>query len=226
MFFDWTYMLLIPAIIISLWAQSKISSSFNKYSRVRSMNGYTGAQVARILLDEAGLYDVPIELVGGNLSDHYDPRSRILRLSNNVYYSNSVASIGVAAHEVGHAIQHQKSYGPLMFRNMFVPVANIGSSFSWILFFLGIVMGISPLVNIGILLFSFVVIFQIVTLPVEYNASSRALKLLENRGILYREELRDAEKVLDAAALTYVAATLMAISQLLRLLAISNNNRD
>lgn len=225
-FYDSTFIILIPAMIISFWAQTKISTTFNKYSKVRSFNGYNGAQVARMLLDGSGLYDVPIEMVAGKLSDHYDPTNRVLRLSEEVYSSTSVASIGVAAHEVGHAIQHKNSYKPLIIRNSIVPVVNISSSFSWILFFIGILVGIRPLVQIGILLFSAVVLFQLITLPVEFDASNRALRILKDRSILYEDEVSGARKVLDAAAMTYVAATLMAISQLIRLIAISNRNND
>lgn len=225
MFFDSTFLLLVPAMLISIYAQSKISSTFNKYRRVKSYNGYTGAQVARMILDDSGLHNVPIELVSGKLSDHYDPRQKVLRLSQDVYYSDSVASIGVAAHEVGHAIQHKNSYAPLIIRNTIVPAVNIGSNFSWILFVLGLMLGIRPLITFGILLFSAVVVFQLITLPVEFNASSRALKILKNRNILYPDEVKGAQKVLSAAAMTYVAATLMAISQLLRLIVISDRDR-
>ena len=221
-----TYLILIPAILISAWAQFKVSSTFNKYSTVRSINGYTGAQVARILLNDAGLQEVEIQQVPGRLSDHYDPRAKVLRLSSDVYGSTSVASIGVAAHEVGHAIQDKESYSALVFRNAIVPVVNFSSSLSWILFFIGILLSYSTLVTIGIILFSVVVLFQLVTLPVEFNASSRALKLLEARGILYDKEVDGARKVLSAAALTYVAATLMAVLQLVRLIAISNRNSN
>ncbi|XZL88075.1 zinc metallopeptidase [Clostridium perfringens] len=223
-YIDPTYLILIPAILISAWAQFKVSSTFNKYSTVRSINGYTGAQVARILLNDAGLQEVEIQQVPGRLSDHYDPRAKVLRLSSDVYGSTSVASIGVAAHEVGHAIQDKESYSALVFRNAIVPVVNFSSSLSWILFFIGILLSYSTLVTIGIILFSVVVLFQLVTLPVEFNASSRALKLLEARGILYDKEVDGARKVLSAAALTYVAATLMAVLQLVRLIAISNRN--
>lgn len=224
MFFDPTYILIIPALLISLYAQMKVSSTFKKYSQVRSNNGLTGSQVARMLLDNAGLNDIPVELVPGSLSDHYDPANKVLRLSQDVYYSNSVASIGVAAHEVGHAIQHQRSYVPLIVRNSIVPVVNLGSGLSWILFLLGIVLSIKPLMTLGILLFSGVVVFQLITLPVEFNASSRALKILSSRGILYDDEIKGARKVLDAAAMTYVAATLMAVSQLIRLIILSDRN--
>lgn len=225
-YIDPTYLILIPAILISAWAQFKVSSTFNKYSAVRSINGYTGAQVARILLNDAGLQEVEIQQVPGRLSDHYDPRAKVLRLSSDVYGSTSVASIGVAAHEVGHAIQDKESYSALVFRNAIVPVVNFSSSLSWILFFIGILLSYSTLVTIGIILFSVVVLFQLVTLPVEFNASSRALKLLEARGILYDKEVEGARKVLSAAALTYVAATLMAVLQLVRLIAISNRNSN
>ena len=225
-YIDPTYLILIPAILISAWAQFKVSSTFNKYSTVRSINGYTGAQVARILLNDAGLQEVEIQQVPGRLSDHYDPRAKVLRLSSDVYGSTSVASIGVAAHEVGHAIQDKESYSALVFRNAIVPVVNFSSSLSWILFFIGILFSYSTLVTIGIILFSVVVLFQLVTLPVEFNASSRALKLLEARGILYDKEVEGARKVLSAAALTYVAATLMAVLQLVRLIAISNRNSN
>lgn len=225
-YIDPTYLILIPAILISAWAQFKVSSTFNKYSTVRSINGYTGAQVARILLNDAGLQEVEIQQVPGRLSDHYDPRAKVLRLSSDVYGSTSVSSIGVAAHEVGHAIQDKESYSALVFRNAIVPVVNFSSSLSWILFFIGILLSYSTLVTIGIILFSVVVLFQLVTLPVEFNASSRALKLLEARGILYDKEVDGARKVLSAAALTYVAATLMAVLQLVRLIAISNRNSN
>lgn len=225
-YIDPTYLILIPAILISALAQFKVSSTFNKYSTVRSINGYTGAQVARILLNDAGLQEVEIQQVPGRLSDHYDPRAKVLRLSSDVYGSTSVASIGVAAHEVGHAIQDKESYSALVFRNAIVPVVNFSSSLSWILFFIGILFSYSTLVTIGIILFSVVVLFQLVTLPVEFNASSRALKLLEARGILYDKEVDEAKKVLSAAALTYVAATLMAVLQLVRLIAISNRNSN
>ncbi|GAA0065714.1 MAG: zinc metallopeptidase [Clostridium perfringens] len=225
-YIDPTYLILIPAILISAWGQFKVSSTFNKYSTVRSINGYTGAQVARILLNDAGLQEVEIQQVPGRLSDHYDPRAKVLRLSSDVYGSTSVASIGVAAHEVGHAIQDKESYSALVFRNAIVPVVNFSSSLSWILFFIGILLSYSTLVTIGIILFSVVVLFQLVTLPVEFNASSRALKLLEARGILYDKEVDGARKVLSAAALTYVAATLMAVLQLVRLIAISNRNSN
>ena len=222
--FDPTYLLLVPALIISFWAQAKVSSAYNKYKQVRTLNGYSGAQIARMILDAAGLFDIPIEVVNRQLGDHYDPSSRVLRLSPEVYNGSSIASAGIAAHECGHAIQHAESYSPLKVRNSIYPVVNFGSSCSWILFIAGLILSIKPLVYLGILMFSAVVVFQIITLPVEFNASSRALKILDSKGILYGDELRGAKKVLEAAAMTYVAATIMAISQLIRLIAISNRN--
>lgn len=225
-YYDSSYLILVPALIISFWAQMKINSAFDKYSRISTIKGITGAQVARMLLDYNGLYDVPIELIGGKLTDHYDPKNRVMRLSREVFYGNSVAALGVAAHETGHAIQHKESYVPLTLRNSIVPVVNISSNFSWILFIAGMFLGLPSLVQLGIVLFSCVVIFQLITLPVEFNASSRALKILYEREILYKEELKGTRAVLNAAAMTYVAGAIMAISQLLRLLMISGRNRD
>lgn len=223
-YFDPTMIILLPAIIIAFWAQNKVNSAYNKYSKVRTMNGYTGQQVARMMLDEAGLWDIPIEVINSKLGDHYDPSSRVLRLSPEVYSGQTIASAGIAAHEVGHAMQHKEAYKPLVVRNSIVPVVNISSSVSWILFFIGILMGFKGLVTLGIVLFSGAVIFQLITLPVEFNASSRALNILKSRNILYNDEVNGATKVLDAAAMTYVAAALMSISQLIRLIAISNRD--
>ena len=226
MFFDPTFIILVPALIVSAWAQFKVSSTFNEYERIESFNRYSGYNVARMLLDDAGLYDVQIETVRGKLSDHYDPTKRILRLSSGIYNGTSVAALGVAAHEVGHAIQHKEKYSALIFRNSIAPAVNFASRMSWLLFIAGIILNFSGLTTVGILLFSAVVVFQLVTLPVEFNASSRALKLLEQRGILYGNEVNGAKKVLNAAALTYVAATLMAVSQLLRLIVLSDRNSN
>jgi Zn-dependent membrane protease YugP len=223
-YFDPTYLLLIPALIIGLWAQTKVNSAYNKYSRVRTVNGYTGEQIARMMLNEAGLYDISIEVVNSRLGDHYDPKNRVLRLSPEVYSGTTIAAAGIASHEVGHAIQHKERYGPLTFRNTIYPVVNIGSTFSWVLLVAGLILAIRPLIYFGILLFSGVVLFQIVTLPVEFNASNRALAVLNSRGILYGDEVQGAKKVLDAAAMTYVAATIMAVSQLIRLLVLSRRN--
>lgn len=223
-FFDRTMIILIPAVIISFWAQTKINSTYNKYSQIRTRNGYLGQQVARMILDAAGLFDVRIEVINSKLGDHYDPSSKVLRLSPEVYSGSTIAAAGIAAHEVGHALQHKERYAPLVIRNSIVPVVNIGSGFSWIIFFAGLLLGIKGLTTIGIFLFLGVVVFQLITLPVEFDASNRALRILEARGILYGDENIGAQKVLNAAAMTYVAATLMAISQLIRLIALSNRD--
>ena len=225
-YYDSTMLILIPALIISFVAQMQINSAYSKYKRVGIRNGYTGEQIARMMLDEAGLYDISIEVINQELGDHYSPSERILRLSPNVYSGSSIASAGIAAHEVGHAMQHKEGYKPLAIRNAIVPVANIGSSFSWIVFFLGLVLGLQKLTTIGIILFSAVVIFQLITLPVEFNASYRALSILKSRSILYEDEVKGAKKVLKAAAMTYIAAVLHSISQLIRLLVLSNRNDD
>ncbi len=215
---------LFPAILFAMYAQLKVSTSFNKYLRVSSRSGYTGREVARMILDRNGLYDVRIEPIAGQLTDHYDPRSKVIRLSSNVYNGNSIAAVSVAAHEVGHAIQHGEGYFPLILRNNIAPIASIGARFVWFIIVIGLV--ISPfLVEVGVMLYLAVVLFQIVTLPVEFNASKRALYQLED-GIVFRDEIDSSKKVLTAAALTYVAATLVAIGQLLRLLSISNRRRD
>ncbi|MBE6070941.1 MAG: zinc metallopeptidase [Clostridium butyricum] len=225
-YFDPTMILLIPALIISFWAQSKVNSTYNKYKKVRTINGYSGNQVARMILDEAGLFDVRIEQINSKLGDHYDPSSRVLRLSPEVYSGATISSAGIAAHEVGHAIQHQELYKPLTLRNSIVPIVNFSSNMSWLIFFLGIFLGFKGMTTLGIILFLAVVVFQLITLPVEFDASTRALNILKSRGLLYGDEVKGAEKVLNAAAMTYVAATLMAISQLIRLIAISNSRDD
>ncbi|MGE5590842.1 MAG: zinc metallopeptidase [Bacillota bacterium] len=219
-------LLLIPALILTFWAQSRVSGAFDKYSRVYTSGRMTGAAVARDILDRAGLQDIDIERVPGNLSDHYDPRARVLRLSAGVHDSPSVAALGVAAHEAGHAIQHDVGYVPLSMRNAIWPVANIGSTGGFWLFLLGLIMGSPLLQDAGILLFFAAVIFYFVTLPVEFNASSRALAVLESGGYLTREELPGARAVLNAAAWTYVAAATMAVSQLVRLLVLRGSRRD
>jgi Zn-dependent membrane protease YugP len=222
--FDWTMILLVPALVLSIYAQYKVSSTFNKYSKVASGRGLTGAQAARRLLDSAGLRHVDIEMVGGRLSDHYDPRSKVLRLSQDVGGSSSLAALGVAAHEAGHAMQDASGYAPMRVRAGLVPVANIGSTLGIVLFMVGLFMGGSDLlINLGIVLFSAAVLFTLVTLPVEFNASNRAMGLLTNQGVLVSTEIDGARKVLNAAALTYVAAALMAILQLVRLVLISRD---
>ena len=221
--FDSTMLILIPAVLLSLWAQSRVSSTFAQYSGVYAHGGVTADQVARMLLTRFGLGSMPINRVAGSLTDNYNPADRTLNLSESVYNSRSIASIGVAAHEVGHAIQHSKLYAPLMFRNSIVPVVNITTQASMPLFFIGLIMGNSMLLNLGIILFCGSLVFHLVTLPVELDASSRALKLLKETGTLTSDELAGARKVLNAAALTYVAAALMSILQLVRLLLIKNS---
>lgn len=226
-FYDSYYLLLVmPAMLIALYAQFKVNSTFKKYASMHSMSGLTAAQVARRILDDNGLQNVPVERVGGHLTDHFDPRTNVVRLSDSVYGSTSVASIGVAAHEVGHAVQHATAYGPIRARNAVLPVANIGSTLSVPLILLGLVLSFEPLVSIGIILFSAIVLFQLVTLPVEFNASRRALVTLEKNGTLGGTELSGAKKVLSAAAMTYVAAAIVSAMQLLRLVLISNRRRD
>lgn len=225
-YFDPTIILLIPAIILSIWAQFKVQSNFNHYAKVYSRSGMTGAQVARKLLDANGIQDVGIERVRGSLTDHYHPTKKMLYLSETVYGESTIAAISVAAHEVGHAIQHSVGYKPLTIRSMLVPAANLGSSASWILLIVGLIFAWEPLVELGIILFTCVVLFQLVTLPVEFNASSRALQQVAYYGILSSDELPGGKKVLSAAAWTYVAAAVMAVLQLLRLLLIFAGNRE
>lgn len=227
---DPTYFLVLIGAMICLIASAGVKSTYSKYSRYLSMSNMTGAQAAERILNSAGIYDVSIRHVSGNLTDHYDPRNKTLNLSDSVYGSTSVAAVGVAAHECGHAIQHQKNYAPLTIRGALVPVANFGSTISWPLILIGLFFTSNTgtlLINLGILCFSFAVIFQLVTLPVEVNASRRALKILGNTGILNSEELPMTRKVLKAAALTYVASAAAAILQLLRLVILfGGRNRD
>lgn len=229
MFYDPTYILVMIGVVICLLASAKMNSTFSKYSRVRSHSGMTGKEAAEALLHREGIYDVRVEYVAGNLTDHYDPRSKVLRLSDATYQQTSVAAIGVAAHECGHAIQHARGYAPLSIRSTLVPVANFGSSIAWPLIIIGLIMNSQTsqlFLNLGVIAFSMAVLFQIVTLPVEFNASRRALKILGNTGMLYPDEVRETRKVLTAAALTYVAGAASAILQLLRLIMISNSRRD
>jgi Zn-dependent membrane protease YugP len=223
--FDWTYLLVVAGLLLSLAAQACVKSTFSKYSRVRSASGLTGAAAAQRVLHAAGIYNVAIERVSGNLTDHYDPRSKTLRLSDSTYGSNSVAAVCVAAHECGHAIQDQVRYAPLVLRSTLVPAANFGSSLSWPIFLAGLILSIRPLLTLGILLFSLAVVFQLVTLPVEFNASRRALRVLEDDHILGDLELSDGRKVLGAAALTYVAGLAASILQLLRLLILAGGRK-
>ena len=218
-YFDPTYILIIIAAIISLIAQWRVNSAFSKYSRVASMSGMTGAQAARMILQSNGINDVSVQRISGKLTDHYNPSTKVLNLSESVYGSTSVAAIGVAAHECGHAIQHARGYFPLSLRTALVPVANIGSQLSWVFIIVGAILSFNQtLITISIIMFSAAVLFQLVTLPVEFNASARALEQLESNGILYRDEVSQTRKVLSAAALTYVAAAATAILQLLRLI--------
>ena len=227
-FFDPTYILVIAGVLLSLWAQYMINSRFKKYSKVRSTRNITGAQVADTILRSQGIYDVRIERVAGNLSDHYDPKNKVLRLSDSTYNNTSVAALGVAAHECGHAIQHARGYVPVRLRSAFVPVANIGSYASWILILIGLLFSGSSSqlwLTAGIVCFAATVLFHIITLPVEFNASSRAIKILSSNGILYGDEIKGAKKVLGAAALTYVASAATAILQLLRLIILYGGRR-
>ncbi|MCC5911046.1 MAG: zinc metallopeptidase [Clostridiaceae bacterium] len=224
--FDPTMIILLPAIVLTLYAQGKVKSNFAKYLRVSTRKGYTGAQVARLLLNQHGLQAIPIEVSRGQLSDHYDPTQRVLRLSGEVYQGSSIASVSVAAHEVGHAIQHAKGYIPLSLRNMVFPIARFGSSAAWVFIMVGLLIPtLGGLMDIGILLFGAAVAFQLITLPVEFNASSRALRLLNTNGLIVGDEAKGAQKVLRAAALTYVAAMASGIAQLLRLILIRNRRR-
>lgn len=221
-----SYIYVLIPLILSIWASSKVNSTFNRYSKVFSARGLTAAQVTRMILDNAGLRHVGIERVSGNLTDHYDPRSNVIRLSDTVYDSTSVAAIGVAAHEAGHAQQYRDSYLPIKIRAFLVPIANLGSQLAIPLLFLGLFLSFAGLVDFAIWLYVAVVAFSVITLPVEFNASSRAIKTLEGYGILSAEENKAAKKVLSAAAMTYVASTLAAIGSLLRLLALSGRRRD
>ena len=227
-YYDPTYVMVLIGVVICMLASANVNRTFQKYSRIRSHSGMTGREAAERLLHANGIYDVTVQRVAGNLTDHYDPRNKTLNLSDSIYASTSVAAIGVAAHECGHAVQHANGYAPLKIRGSLVPVANFGSTLAWPLILIGfLIQGNASvlLINLGILLFSAAVLFQIVTLPVEFNASSRALKSLETNGILYTEEVADTRKVLRAAALTYVASAASAILQLLRLILISGGRR-
>lgn len=223
MYWDPTYILVLIGAIICAIASSNVNNTYKRYSRIRNRRNMTSEQVAEEILHSAGIYDVQIQRIRGNLTDHYSPNEKILRLSDSVYGSTSVAAIGVAAHECGHAIQHQQEYAPLKLRSASVPLANIGSWISWPLILLGLFLGFTSLARIGVILFTFVVAFQLITLPVEFDASHRALSILGSKNILVGAELDGAKKVLTAAALTYVAALLSSILQLLRLVLITQN---
>lgn len=228
MFFYWdsTYILVLIGAVISAIAALRVNSTYKKFSTVANSRRMTGRDAAETILKNAGITDVRIERIKGNLTDHYSPKEKVLRLSDSVYDSTSVAALGVAAHECGHAIQHRQNYSPLGLRSAAVPVANIGSTLSWPIVLLGLVLGMPGLAQIGVILFCFVVFFQLITLPVEFNASSRALRILQDRGILMGEELNGASKVLRAAAMTYVAAAFSSILQLLRLVMLTRRRSD
>ncbi|MCI5856266.1 MAG: zinc metallopeptidase [Agathobacter sp.] len=227
-YFDYTYILVLIGAIICMIASARVRTTFNKYSKYRSMSGMTGAQAAERILRSAGIYDVQIRHVSGELTDHYDPRTKTVNLSDSVYNSTSVAAVGVAAHECGHVIQHDTNYAPLTFRTTLVPIANIGSTLAWPVILIGLLINSRSsmmIIDIGIILFSLAVLFQLVTLPVEFNASGRALTLLQEQGILGSDELAYTRKVLSAAALTYVASAASAILQLFRIILLFGGRR-
>jgi hypothetical protein len=230
MFFDWTFILILPAMIFAMWAQFRVKSTFEKYSHVPAANGLTGREMARQIMSRNGVTDVEVEPVGGMLSDHYDPRVRKVRLSEPNYQGTSISSIAVAAHEVGHVLQHHSGYFPLMFRAGMAPVVGIASTAAMPLFFIGLLIGprlpfAGMLMDLGIIFFSGAVLFHVITLPVEFDASRRALAQITETGVVRPDEVAGAKKVLDAAALTYVAAAAVAALQLVRLLVLRNNRR-
>ena len=220
------WMLIIPAALFALWAQSRVNSTYNRYNCVMSRRGMSAAQICRQILDENGLYNIRIEHISGKLTDHYDPRGQVIRLSDSVYNSTSVAAIGVAAHEAGHAVQYSVGYVPIKIRNAVIPISQIGSSLSMPILLIGLLFNQGVLVQIGIILFSTVAVFQLVTLPVEFNASGRALRTLSGSHILDEEETQMAGKVLKAAALTYVAALISSLAQVLRLILLYGRRND
>ena len=227
-YWDPTYILVVIGAVICMIASARVKGTFNKYSQLRSMSGMNGAQVAQRVLQAAGIYDVQLRHVSGRLTDHYDPRTKTVNLSDPVYNATSVAALGVAAHECGHAIQHAKSYAPLSIRSALVPIANFGSMLAWPVILIGLLFNTRSsglIIDIGILLFSAAVLFQLVTLPVEFDASRRALVMLRTQGILADDELRYTRRVLKSAALTYVASAAAAILQLLRIILITNGRR-
>lgn len=227
-YWDPTYILVVIGAVICMVASARVKGTFNKYSQLRSMSGMNGAQVAQRVLQAAGIYDVQVRHVSGSLTDHYDPRTKTVNLSDPVYNATSVAALGVAAHECGHAIQHAKSYAPLSIRSALVPIANFGSMLAWPVILIGLLFNTRSsglIIDIGILLFSAAVLFQLVTLPVEFDASRRALVMLRTQGILADDELRYTRRVLKSAALTYVASAAAAILQLLRIILITNGRR-
>lgn len=225
-YWDWTMILVIPGLILGLWAQARVSSTFRKYSAVQSSRGADAEDIARALLNESGCGNVSVRSTSGSLTDHYDPRSNTLRLSADVYGSSSVAAIGVAAHECGHAMQQREGYAPLKLRSALVPVVNLGSNLYFPVFLMGILFSWDPLIYVGIVCFALTLVFSLVTLPVEFDASKRAIRALEQGGFLSRDELSGARAVLSAAAMTYVATAISSLLQLVRLLIIARNRRD
>ncbi len=225
--FDYYYIILVvPVIIISLIIQSRLNSTYSKFSKIGNARNITGAQAAQMVLNYYGIYDVRIEHVNGKLSDHYDPTQNVIRLSDGVYDKSSIAAVGIACHEAGHAAQHAQGYVPIKIRNSILPVCNIGSKLSIPLLLIGMVLSFEPLVWIGIGFFAFTAVFQLVTLPVEFNASNRALTVIESNGLLSYEEKSGAAKVLKVAAMTYVAALAVSVAQLLRLILLAGRRRD
>lgn len=224
-FYDPTWWLIIVGMILCLAASGNVSATYRKYSKIENARGMTASEVAERILKGAGISDVRIERIEGELTDHYDPKNKVVRLSEGVYYSTSVAAIGVAAHECGHVLQHYNGYLPIRVRNAIVPVVNFGSNLSWPLILLGVLFGLTRLVDAGIILFTLVLLFQIVTLPVEFNASKRAIGVIRNTGILYGDEITGAKKVLNAAALTYVAGVIATALQVLRLFLLFGRRR-
>ncbi len=224
-FYDPTWWLIIAGMILCLIASGNVNATYNRYSKINNARGMTASEAAERILKGAGIYEVRIERIEGDLTDHYDPKNKVVRLSESVYHSDSVAAIGVAAHECGHVIQHYGGYVPIRVRNAIVPVVNFGSKLSWPLILLGILFGLTSLVDIGIILFSVVLLFQLVTLPVEFNASKRAIRIIRDGGILQGDEVVGAKKVLNAAALTYVAGTIATALQVLRLFLLFGRRR-
>lgn len=225
-YYDPTYILVILALILSLLASFGVKVTFSKYKNVKTKRSITGSEAARRILDMNGLHNIRVERISGDLTDHFDPSANVIRLSDQTYDNTSVAAVGVAAHEAGHAVQHSVGYLPIKLRNSIVGIVNIGSRLSMPLFILGLILGMTQLAYLGVILFSFALVFQLITLPVELNASKRAVRILDESNILYEDELKPCKKVLTAAALTYVAAVASTALQLLRLVLILNNRRD
>ena len=224
-YFDWTVLIVLPALVFSIWAQMNVKSTFDQYSKIRTKRGYTGADAARRVLNENGLFDVSIERVSGHLTDHYDPKANVIRLSDSVYSSSTAAAIGVACHEAGHAVQYSRGYFPIKVRSTIIPVTKFGSMLAMPIFLIGLLFAAPALLSLGILLYATVAVFQLVTLPVEFNASARALEAKGTSGMFDSEEYGAAKKVLTAAALTYVAALATTLLTLLRLLVLAGGRR-